>query len=173
MTRKKKILAVLITAAVILPLLFLHYKERRSYKCAICHSTKHGFQWRLGSWLSQSIPLSSKWEHVQESYLHRELLWKEHEHEWRFFQGSPYYLFGTAWGGCALGSGRHMNRFCMCYENDAEFRKFIRRQIETGQLSRKTVLQIVQLPPDDDNDNTPETSRVATLAERLLNESGR
>ena len=76
-------------------LTLLTYQERNHYVCAGCRATVTRTQWRVGVWMSASLPLSPVSESVPGS--------TGHAHTWRFRQGSPYYFLGTVWGGCAIG----------------------------------------------------------------------
>jgi hypothetical protein len=60
-----------------------------------------------------------------------------------FAQGSPYYFFGTSWGGCALGRGRHTSEVCDMYDSIPEFREFIERKFVDGSLSRSNFITLV------------------------------
>src|SRR6266851_2325523 len=96
---------VVVAVAAGVTILLLHYKERDSYRCQVCSSTKDVVQWRLGAWTGGSVPLSPKWERVAATQFLHDFLPTNHTHDWKFAQGSPYYFFGTRWGGCALGGG--------------------------------------------------------------------
>src|SRR5260370_40322622 len=99
-----KIRALLLIAAggvVGIAVLFLHYKQRDSYYCQACWSRKDVFQWKLGSWMGTSVPLTPSWERLNETRFLKDFLPTNHVHDWMFAQGSPYRFFGTTWGGCA------------------------------------------------------------------------
>src|SRR6516162_3208654 len=133
--------------------LFFHYKERDSYLCQSCFSGRNVFQWRLGSWgeALSSIPLTPKWEFVEESQFRRDFFPTSHVHDWRFAQGSPYYFFGTKWGGCAIGAGRYTSSLYETYESDPEFRTFVHAKLRDGSLTKSNVIAMMseQLGRDD------------------------
>lgn len=174
MTRKPRILAVCIGLLAALLLLLFHFKQRDTYKCASCHSKLNVYQWRLGMWHSWSVPLSPRWERVDKTQLRQHLFSLDHEHEWRYFQGSPYHFFGTTWGGCALGSSGNMNEFCQWYEMDPNFRRIIQTKIEDGRVSKETLQRIAELPPWHYTENVPDVkvSELIELAKNLIEEAG-
>jgi len=128
--------------------LLFHYKERDSYQCQLCFSGRHVYQWRLGSWGGggTSIPLTPMWERLEESQFRRDFFPTNHVHDWRFAQGSPYYLFGTKWGGCAIGAGRYTSSLYVTYESDPEFRTFIQAKLRDGSLIRSNVIAMMSEP---------------------------
>jgi hypothetical protein len=132
-------------AAAVAGLLF-HYKERDSYRCQICWSRMDRLQWRLGLWGSFSVPLTPSWERITETRFFHDFLSSGHAHAWKFAQGSPYHFFGTTWGGCAIGSGRHVSELCQMYESSPKFRAFISRGLDDGALTRSNVLAMMSYP---------------------------
>jgi hypothetical protein len=122
--------------------LLLHFKERDSYRCQECFAKKDVFQWRLGFWMGASIPLSPPWTRIFDTCLHNDYFATGHSHDWKFAQGSPYHFFGTTWGGCALGGGRHVSDLCQIYESSREFRDFIHKKIESGSLTQSNFLSL-------------------------------
>jgi len=144
-TIRKHVLLVIGTIAAVAVLL-LHYKERDSYRCQVCSATKDVFQWRLGLWMGASVPLSPTWERVTETHFRQDFLPADHIHDWKYAQGSPYYFFGTTWGGCAIGSGRQMNEVCQIYESSPEFRTFLQTKMRDGSLSKKNVVALMSSP---------------------------
>ena len=126
--------------------LLLHYKERDSYRCQICSSTRVVFQWRLGSWMGASIPLTPSWERVTETRFLHDLLPPDHVQNWRFAQGSPYHFFGTTWGGCAIGGGRHVNELCQKYETSSEFRSFVGTKLNDGSVAKSNLVALMSSP---------------------------
>jgi hypothetical protein len=147
--------------AVVAALLF-HYKQRDSYRCQICFANKDVFQWRLGSWPGLSIPLTPSWERIAETRFLHDFLPPDHIHDWMFAQGSPYYFFGTTWGGCALGGGRHVSELCQMYESSPEFRTFIAQRLSDGLLGRSNIIVLMSSP------RTGEPSPLQKDADALL-----
>jgi len=174
MTRRRKILILGPVLALAVVALLLHFKQRDTYKCSSCHSKRHVYQWRLGIWHSWSVPLSTGWEDIECSQLHQGLFPDDHQCAWTYFQGSPYHFFGTRWGGCAIGSSRHINRFCQWYEMNSDFRKMVQAKIEQGQVTKETLQQIAGLPPwhSADSNAEAEEAELIELAKRLIEEAG-
>ena len=142
--RKRFLIFTLFSACA--ALLLFHYKERHTYICQICQSSKHVFQWKLGFWPDESVPLSPKWQHVDETKFYHDFFIGGHIHIWKFAQGSPYYFFGTTWGGCALGSGCKENGPLHIYESDSEFRAFVQGKLQNGTLDRLAVISHLPAP---------------------------
>ena len=126
--------------------LLIHYKERNSYRCEICQARKDVFQWRLGTWRGLSMPLTPRWERIAETNFLCDFLPPGHMHKWEYAQGSPYYFFGTKWGGCAIGGGRHVSDLCQLYERSPEFRAFVSKEIEKGTLAKSNVIAMATTP---------------------------
>lgn len=111
-------------------------KDRNTYQCQTCFSKRHEFQWKIGDWSGWSLPVSPKRLVVDESRILRKFTPLPHEHEWKFAQGSPYYWFGSSWGGCALGSGRSRNELVTMLEMPiGEIDRFIGEKLRSGELS--------------------------------------
>jgi len=153
MTRRKKILNIVWAFIALAVLLLFHFKERNSYICSECFSGRNQFQWRIGIWKGIDLPLSSQWEQVNDSVIFQDFFTDEHAHNWVFAQGSPYYFFGTKWGGCALGIGRHRNEFVQAYEGDPEYRQLITEMIENGKLSPEIIEWFLEIPAFYDEDS--------------------
>jgi len=136
MTATRRLWFLAIGGVAVVGVLALHYKDRDSYRCQSCWAEKDVFQWRLGSWSAFSIPITPSWERTSETRFQRDFFAEDHVHNWMFAQGSPYYFFGAAWGGCAIGGGRHVTELCQMYESDPEFRDFLGRKLRDGSLSR-------------------------------------
>lgn len=149
MSNQKRLLTATGILAGLLVLLG-NYVERDWYRCRVCSTRKYQTQWHLGFWIGASIPLTPKWQRFQETRFSHELLFPEHQHEWLFAQGSPYYFFGTKWAGCAIGEGRHANRFCDMYESNAQFRDFIRAKLQNGSLLKSNLVTLVTNPEQVD-----------------------
>lgn len=127
---------ILIGGAVLgIAVLLLHYKQRDSYRCQTCFSAKSVYQWRVGGWSALSIPLTPSWQRITETHFQHDFFSSNHVHDWAFAQGSPYYFFGTKWGGCAIGAGRHVSDVCQMYESNSRFRAFIAQRLREGSLS--------------------------------------
>jgi len=144
--RIRRRLLIVVGAAAAIVLLIFHYKERDSYRCQVCFSEKGVFQWKLGSWMGASVPLTPSWERVTASHFLTDFFHSDHVHEWEFAQGSPYIFFGTKWAGCALGSGRHVSELCMMYESSPEFRTFIQTKLRDGSLAKSNLIALVSSP---------------------------
>lgn len=138
--RAKKLLAWVNVGILSAAVLLLHFKQRDSYRCQICFAKKDVFQWRLGFWTSASFPLSPQRVQVADTKFQEGFFATNHSHDWKFAQGSPYHFFGTTWGGCALGSGRHVSEICYLYESSDEFRGFIHRKMTNGSLTQSNFL---------------------------------
>jgi hypothetical protein len=123
-----------------------HYKERNSYRCQSCWARKDVFQWRLGSWPGASIPLAPRWERVFDTHFQHDLLPAGHTHDWKFAQGSPYYFFGTSWGGCALGRGWNFSILSQIYESSSEFRAFVAQELGDGTLTKSNFVAMMSCP---------------------------
>jgi hypothetical protein len=173
---KKKTKIICLSGAIAAILLFavFNFKQRDSYSCATCHSDRHVFQWRLGFWITASLPLSPSWEVVEQSNIYRDLFPAGHRHEWEFGQGSPYYVFGLVWSGCALGAARDMNEFAEFYELDPGFREFLQHRIISGSLTKETLLRVVMLPRSSLGDEPldADTLKLTERATQLLDEYG-
>jgi hypothetical protein len=140
-TRKRSLMVVAVIAGVVA--LLFHYKERDFYRCVACSSVKAVTQWRLGLWGPESVPLTPHWERVTESRIVYDFLPVNHTHDWKFAQGSPYYFFGLAWGGCGVGIYKYGSQFCVAYEGSSDFRSFIQAKLRDGSLSKSRVTELV------------------------------
>lgn len=111
-------------------------RDRDTYQCHTCLSKRHEFQWKVGEWSSPSLPLSPKHTVIEESKTYRRFTPQPHVHEWQYYQGSPYYWFGTTWGGCALGTRRHLNSLASSLEKSfGEIDDFLDSKLAAGQLT--------------------------------------
>lgn len=142
---RTRLLVVVGAVAAVAALLF-HYKQRDSYRCQICFAKKDVFQWRLGSWMGVSVPLTPSWERISGTHFQQDFLPTDHVHDLMFAQGSPYHFFGTTWGGCAIGGGRHVSELCQWYELSPEFRTFITQRVSDGLLSKSNVVAMMSCP---------------------------
>jgi len=151
---RKRLFIVIVGIASLFALSF-HYKERYSYQCQLCFSRKDVFQWRLGSWggAGSSVPLSPNWERLEESEFRHDFFGADHVHDWNFIQGSPYYFFGTKWGGCALGAGRDTGALYQTYESAPDFRAFVQAKLHDGSLTKSNVIAMMSEPPS--HEDTP------------------
>ncbi|MCF6311276.1 MAG: hypothetical protein L3J39_02390 [Verrucomicrobiales bacterium] len=147
------------------------YNQRDSFQCSFCFSRKAEFTWMLGRWAGESISLSSKTERIRESLIYRDYFNNSHRHHWKFRQGSPYYFFGLAWGGCALGSAGEGNDFTNLYKQLSGYRSFIAAKIERGELLQENVLRLIELPSDLEWEQADlEDRKWLELIESLLDE---
>ena len=128
-----------------------NYKQRDTYRCSRCHAAKHDFQWRVGQWSGLSLPLTPKWEQIEDTDFGHEFLDTEHSHVWEYAQGSPYYLFGTRWGGCAIGKGRHISTWFSFYSQHPDFRAFIKAEVVKGKVSRQDIINWFSEPATGDD----------------------
>jgi len=147
----------------------LVYEQRNRFLCTECGSRKEACQWRVGAWPSGSVALSSEGVNVKPSRAYQDLFGTDHTHQWKFSQGSPYYWFGTSWGGCAVGGGR-VNRFLDIYEQSPEFWELISTKRKMGKISDEDLRKIAGLPryPRDDAREDPENRRLIQLGTLLL-----
>lgn len=60
-----------------------------------------------------------------------------------FAQGSPYYFFGTSWGGCAIGAGRRGNDLLYLYEKQSRFRAYVKNRIAAGTLVETNLVSLI------------------------------
>jgi hypothetical protein len=123
--------------------LFAHYKERDSYYCQACWSKKDVFEWRLGSWMGRSFPVTPRWERITETRFLHDFLPAKHLHDWMFAQGSPYLFFGATSGGCVIGPGRHVSQICELYDLSPEFRAFLQAKLQDGSLVKSNLTTLV------------------------------
>src|SRR5204862_8139580 len=91
------------------------------------------------------VPLTPSWQRIAETRFQHDLLTEDHVHDWMFAQGSPYHFFGTTWGGCAIGAGRHVSEICQMYESSPEFREFIEQKLRDGSLARSNVIAMMSI----------------------------
>ena len=96
--------------------------------------------------MGASVPMTPTWQHVTETRFRQDFLPADHIHNWKYAQGSPYYLFGTIWSGCAIGDGRHANQLCEMYESAPEFRTFIQSKLHDGSLARTNIVELMSSP---------------------------
>src|SRR5262249_17852679 len=105
-----------------------------------CFATKEVSQWRFGSWVGASVPLTPSWERISSTHFQQDFLPVGHAHDWMFAQGSPYHFFGTTWGGCGIGGGSFVSELCQMYEHIPEFRIFIAEKLRDGSLTKTNVI---------------------------------
>lgn len=161
-TKTRRRLLLVIGAAATVAILLLHYKQRDSYRCQVCFAKKDEFQWRLGAWMRFSVPLTPTWERITETRFRQDFLPPDHIHDWKFAQGSPYHFFGTTWGGCAIGGGRHVSELCQIYESSPQFRTFITQKMRDGSLAKSNVVALISIA------RTGEASPLQKDADALL-----
>jgi hypothetical protein len=102
----------------------------------------------MAAWLMGGSfrPIDPPWERVTATRLLHDFFPVNHTHVWRFAQGSPYYFFGTTWGGCAIGAGRYENPLCSMYESNPEFRAFLKSKLKDGSLNKSNLIALVSSP---------------------------
>ncbi len=163
----------LLLAAMVAPPYGVH-RKRDTYQCSTCLSMRDVFQWRIGNWASRSAPLSLQREQVVDSMTFKQFTPRPHVHDWRFAQGSPYYWFGTQWGGCALGAGRHRNELGELAERwTDEFNDFVSRKLTTGSITTNQLYEALTSPRrwrDDTKTPTFAQARAKQLVEEFFKE---
>ncbi len=160
--RAKKLLLWVSVGITSVAVLLLHFKQRDSYRCQTCFAKEDVFQWRVGFWMSTSVPLSPQWARVSETRLQQDFFATNHLHDWKFAQGSPYHFFGTTWGGCAIGSGRHVSDLCYLYERNDKFRDFVGRKFADGSLTQSNFVALAS------NTERSTNSPIRLAAEELM-----
>lgn len=164
-TRKRLWIAI---GLAFIGVLLCVYKQRETYRCEICFSTKSVFQWRIGSWTGLSFPLTPSWSVVQETRFQHDFLPQHHSHQWLFAQGSPYYCLGFRWSGCAIGPGRRESDLCQVYDSSEEFRQFIRAKLQGGTLAKSN---FVNQATNGGLDRIPmATSKMSPLLDEFFNQ---
>jgi hypothetical protein len=138
----KRLWKRVVAGAVIVVVCLLNYRERRSYVCQVCFSGRDDYQWRVGDWGTLSLPITPTSSQFRFSGFAKDFALTNHQHQWKFAQGSPYFFFGTRWGGCALGGGRHTSDLFRIYETDDEFRKYVRDRIANGSISTAKFIEL-------------------------------
>jgi hypothetical protein len=128
-----------------------------------CASTAGNGENRHGFWIGPSIPLTPKWQRIEESQFYRDFLATGHVHDWKFAQGSPYYFFGTTWGGCAIGGGRYANETFWMYASDSTFRAFIRGKLQDGSLTKSNLIALISAPRSFTSDTNVQSDSDALL----------
>lgn len=147
---------------------FLLYRQRNTYQCETCLSRKHEFQWFAGSWSVYSFPITAKRVIEQPSLVFRDFVEPNHQHQWVFAQGSPYYCFGVKWGGCAIGGGRHQSEMATLYQIDEDFRSYISKRIQTD-ISKEKVYGLL-LSSRYSNERDEEKATNAGLAKQVIDD---
>ena len=145
---KKSAWLICIATLMLFASMFLIYSDRQIFRCPGCLSEQETFQWKAGTWSSADLTLTSRKAIISPSFTASALLGLTHTHSWIFVQGSPYYVFGTKWGGCALGIGRGIgSSFGWQFEHDEEFRDFLFEKLKTGAVSTNDVVQMILVSP--------------------------
>ena len=151
------------------------YRERDTYQCSTCLSKRDVFQWRIGDWGSHSIPVSLRREQIVDSMTFKQFAPRPHVHDWQFAQGSPYYWFGTQWGGCAIGGGRHRNDLGELMERSIYgFNDYVSRRIIKGDITTNQLYEALISPcrwREDTNAPTLAQARAQQLADEFFNEA--
>ena len=150
------------------------YRERVTYQCPTCLSKREVFQWRIGDWGGFSIPLSTHREHFLDSSTLKRFTPRPHVHDWQFAQGSPYYWFGTQWGGCAIGAGRHRNDLGELMERSLKgFDDYVSRKLTTGIVTTNQLYEALISPRrwrEDTNTPTVAQARAQELMDEFFKE---
>lgn len=165
---KKELWLVMSGALLMLAAALFVYRERRTYQCPNCTSEQHVFQWHIGSWTSANTPLSEKQIVIQPSFAFTAFSGTNHAHTWVFAQGSPYYLFGTKWGGCAIGPGRHQSDFAGLFESSADFREFVFGRIASSKCTTNEIVNLIRLPHTRSLEETNTTTQIAVVQSKKL-----
>lgn len=147
------------------------HRERESFTCATCFSRKSVFQWKIGPWGTGSLPVSPQSIIIKESNTLRTFAPQPHIHQWQFSQGSPYYMFGTMRGGCALGGGgRNVNDLAGIGEYSwPEFSAFLENKLKSGKLTTNQIYEALISPRIQASSTIPPTSGQA-MAQLLADE---
>ena len=161
-----KRLRILLGVAAVVVFGLLNYKQRDSFTCSSCGSRRDVFQWRLGVWLGSSLPLTPRWQRVHETQFFHDFLPVNHAHKWVFAQGSPYYFFGTRWGGCALGTGGDLNDLLSCYDHQPAFRAFIQAKLKDGSLTKSNLVALAA--ERRSNEHSPAMREINALVEGFI-----
>jgi hypothetical protein len=169
MPRPGRILVLGVGVALILSAAFFALRQQETYRCTTCHSRKDVSQWRLGPLEGPSLPLWPAHETETRSAILEDLFAGDHQHEWAGAYGHSVGWQGEMWSD---GEGAYRNPFCGWYQRDPGFRELVRNKIKAGELSKATVLKIVALPLDADQDERadPITRELAELGNRLVDE---
>lgn len=147
-------------------------RDRNTYQCQTCYSKRHEFQWKVGAWTSRSLPVSPRRIVLEESRTFQRFVPPHHEHQWAFYQGSPYFWFGTSWGGCALGAKRHRNDLVDLLEGSVGNPiGFFSGKLSTGKLTTNELLTALAAPrhwQTQTNSLTAGQQLAATLTEEFF-----
>jgi len=153
MNIKKIIVMTIITLITLCVLGSFIYKERMSYGCYDCRSRKHEYQWFIGLWGGFDLPISFQNNVIDESRIYKDFFNDKHKHNWQFSQGSPYYFFGTRWGGCALGRRPPMNDFVGYYEVYEDFREYVKKMEKQGKIDKERILSFLKIEGENEEIN--------------------
>ena len=160
-----------LTAVLVAGLLspFGLHRDVKRFRCSTCLSTRQDSQWFLGEWSGPSIPVSPRRQIIVDSVTLGRFTPQPHQHEWRFSQGSPYFLFGMS-RGYALGAGRHVNRLADSVEEISDQAvPFLSRKLAAGELSTNQLYQALISPVRSEGEKSP-LSSAKILAGKLLDE---
>ena len=125
---------------------YFTFQKRDRYECGGCASERMDARWYFGLWATASVPLSPVSERTRASRFSQDFPDPAHAHKWTFRQGSPYYFFGTSWGGCGIGGRAVRNELLSSYEGVPAFADFLQARIRRGELSRTEVLSALRAP---------------------------
>ena len=138
----------------------LVYEVRGSMECQECLSRAQFARWSAGMFPQHEHVLTSDQLEVEKTHIASDLLSPTHRHLWRLRQASPYYFWGTKWGGCVT-YGSRWNSFARRYEEDVGFRGFLRRQVADGHLSSEDLLHYLLTPDWGPSSQPPSTIETA------------
>jgi hypothetical protein len=120
----------------------------------------------FGKLVCFSFPITIKTVEEEPSVVFSDFLQANHQHLWRFAQGSPYYCFGTKWGGCAIGGGRHQSEIATLYQIDDEFRAYVSNRM-AADLTRESVYRLL-IENRYSEQNDEEKAAITQSAKQLM-----
>ena len=152
----RRLVASLILVVAAVWLLLCHYRFVENYRCGECLARRTDTSWWLGVMpLGYPVLHDSGSLHGPVSFVlsrtegvvvpnsaTTQLFPGSHAHTRVLAQASPYYLFGTRWGGCALGSSYQLSPFAYLYLEDAGFREYVARALEAGRFKREALIAL-------------------------------
>jgi len=113
---------------------------RDHFHCLSCGSTRTVSEWRWGQyWPEKSRSLSEAWEDIYPSTFHKDWLDAAHVHEWQPCERSGTYSLGLRWSS-RMSSGVWSPRWLEFYENNPDFRRWLRDQIDDGRILKAALI---------------------------------
>jgi hypothetical protein len=145
------------------------YKQRSSYECSECMSSRDVYQWSFGFGGLWGFPVTPEWETLSASQIYKDYAPANHQHTWVFAQGSPYRL-GFIWYGCGIGPGGNGGEFGEFYESNAAFRNYLAGLERQKQLTRAQIFAMLALPryPSKNQTNKSDFEETAQTSKKLL-----